>query len=198
MNQGKYIFAQLTDFLPRRVFDRIVEQYDGNKYVKSFKCWNQLLCMVFGQLTARDSMRYLMLSLEAHKPKYYHLGFGSKVTRRNLGKANERRNCKIFEEFAYILIEEARRSCSILQQSTSVLVSSGGLSSAKTKEESNFTLFMMQKPLYPILFTLLQQECMMLIFWILSLMNLEAFMFLIRDTLISLGCTGYIKSDHSL
>jgi len=111
MNQGKYIFAQLTDFLPRRVFDRIVEQYDGNKYVKSFKCWNQMLCMVFGQLTARDSMRDLMLSLEAHKPKYYHLGFGSKVTRRNLGKANERRNCKIFEEFAYVLIEEARRSC---------------------------------------------------------------------------------------
>jgi hypothetical protein len=67
--------------------------------------------MVFGQLTARDSMRDLMLSLEAHQPKYYHLGFGSTVTRRNLGKANERRNYKIFEEFAYILIEEARKSC---------------------------------------------------------------------------------------
>jgi hypothetical protein len=111
MNQGKYIFAQLTDFLPRRVFDRIVEKYDGNKYVRFFSCWNQMLCMVFGQLTARDSMRDLMLSLEAHQPKYYHLGFGSTVTRRNLGKANERRNCKIFEEFAYVLIEEARRSC---------------------------------------------------------------------------------------
>jgi hypothetical protein len=111
MNQGKYIFAQLTDFLPRRVFDRIVEKYDGNKYVRSFSCWNQMLCMVFGQLTARDSMRDLMLSLEAHQPKYYHLGFGSTVTRRNLGKANERRNSKIFEKFAYVLIEEARRSC---------------------------------------------------------------------------------------
>lgn len=111
MNQGKYIFAQLTDFLPRRSFDRIVAKYDGNKYVRSFTCWNQMLCMVFGQLTARDSMRDLMLSIEAHQPKYYHLGFGSTVTRRNLGKANERRNYKIFEEFAYILIEEARKSC---------------------------------------------------------------------------------------
>ena len=111
MNQGKYIFAQLTDFLPRRAFDRIIEKYEGNKYVRSFTCWNQMLCMVFGQLTARDSMRDLMLSLEAHQPKYYHLGFGSTVTRRNLGKANERRNFKIFEEFAYILIEEARKSC---------------------------------------------------------------------------------------
>lgn len=111
MNQGKYIFAQLTDFLPRRVFDRIVDKYEGNKHVRSFTCWNQMLCMVFGQLTARDSMRDLILSLEAHQQKYYHLGFGSTVTRRNLGTANEKRNCKIFEEFAYILIEEARRSC---------------------------------------------------------------------------------------
>ncbi len=110
MNQGKYIFAQLTGFLPRRVFDRIVKKYDGNKYVRSFTCWNQMLCMVFGQLTSRDSMRDLILSLEAHHSKYYHLGFGATVTRRNLGKANEKRNCKIFEEFAYVLIEQARKS----------------------------------------------------------------------------------------
>src|SRR6056297_68128 len=111
MNQGKYIFAQLTDFLPRRVFDRIVSKHYGNKYVKSFTCWNQMLCMVFGQLTSRDSMRDLLLSLEAHKSKYYHLGFGPTVTRRNLGKANEKRSYKIFEEFAYVLIDEARCSC---------------------------------------------------------------------------------------
>src|SRR5665647_3299164 len=102
MNQGKYIFAQLTDFLPRRVFDGIVDKYEGNRRVRSFTCWNQMLCMVFGQLTARDSMRDLMLSLEAHQSEYYHLGFGATVSRRNLGTANERRNCKIFEEFAYV------------------------------------------------------------------------------------------------
>ena len=111
MNQGKYIFAQLTDFLPRRIFDRIVAKHDGNKYVKSFTCWNQMLCMVFGQLTSRDSMRDLVLSLEGHQPKFYHLGFGPTVTRRNLGKANENRSYKIFEEFAYVLIDEARCSC---------------------------------------------------------------------------------------
>lgn len=111
MNQGKYIFAQITEFLPRRVFDRIVSKHQGNKYVRFFTCWNQMLCMVFGQLTARDSMRDLMLSLEAHQTKYYHLGLGSTISRRNLGKANENRSSVIFEEFAYILIEEARRSC---------------------------------------------------------------------------------------
>jgi hypothetical protein len=112
MNQGKYIFAQPTDFLPRRVFNHIVKKHEGNKSVRSFTCRNQMLCMVFGQLTSRDSMRDLMLSLEAHQPKFYHLGFGPTVTRRNLGKDSEKRSYKIFEEFAYILIEEARRSCS--------------------------------------------------------------------------------------
>ena len=110
MNQGKYIFAQLTDFLPRRVFDGIVSKYNGNRYVKTFTCWNQMLCMVFGQLTGRDSMRDLLLSIEAHKSKYYHLGFGPTVSRRNLGTTNERRSYKIFEEFAYVLIEEARKT----------------------------------------------------------------------------------------
>mgnify|MGYP000026503199 FL=1 len=111
MNQGKYIFAQLTDFLPRRVFDRIVEKHKGNKHVRTFTCWNQMLCMVFGQLTSRDSMRDLLLSLEAHRSKYYHLGFSPTVSRRNFGNANEKRSYKIFEEFAYVLIEEARKSC---------------------------------------------------------------------------------------
>lgn len=112
MNQGKYVFAQLAEFLPRRKFDRIVKKYDGNKYTKGFTCWNQMLIMVFGQLTTRESMRDLMLSLEPHQSKFYHLGFGStSVSRRNLGNANKKRDYKIFEEFAYILIEKARKTC---------------------------------------------------------------------------------------
>lgn len=108
MNQGKYLYSQLTDFLPKRVFDCLVDKYDGNKHVRFFTCWNQLSCMLFGQLTGRESMRDLMIGLDAHKSKYYHLGFGKNVTRSNLAKANEKRNYKIFEEFAYHLIKEAR------------------------------------------------------------------------------------------
>ncbi|WP_407933780.1 DUF4372 domain-containing protein [Draconibacterium orientale] len=66
MNQGKYIFAQLTDFLPRRVFNGIVGEHNGNRHVRIFTCWNQMLCMVFGQLTSSNLMRDLLLSLEAH------------------------------------------------------------------------------------------------------------------------------------
>lgn len=109
MNQGKYVFAQIVEFLPQRIFDRFVERYDGNKYVKHFSCWNQLLCMLFGQLTNRDSLRDLIVALDAHRSKSYHLGFGISVTRSNLAKANETRNSKIFEAFAYHLIAIARK-----------------------------------------------------------------------------------------
>lgn len=111
MNQGKYVFAQLTDFLPRRVFDTIVFKHGGNRYVKHFTCWNQLLCMVFGQLSNRDSLRDLMLALDAHSKKSYHLGLGKQVTRSNLAKANARRESLIFEEFAYHMIALARDKC---------------------------------------------------------------------------------------
>ena len=112
MNHGKYVFSQLIDFLPQRVFDRLTSKYSGNKSVKHFTCWNQLLCMIFGQLSARESLRDLIIVIEAHQSKSYHLGFGKNVTRSNLSKANENRNYKIFEEFAnhLILIAQDKKS----------------------------------------------------------------------------------------
>lgn len=112
MNQGKFVFAQLTEFLPRRVFDGMVEKYQGNRYVKHFTCWNQLLAMIFGQLSNRDSLRDLIVSLNAHSQKSYHLGFGKSVTRSNLAKANESRDYRVFEELAYYLIDIARKKLS--------------------------------------------------------------------------------------
>lgn len=109
MNNGKYIFSQLVEFLPNRVFDSLVQKYQGNKYVKHFTCWNQLLVMIFGQLTNRESLRDLVVVLNAHTPKNYHLGFGRSITRSNLSKANESRDYHIFEEFAYHLIDIARK-----------------------------------------------------------------------------------------
>lgn len=109
MNTGKFIFAQMVEFLPQRVFDNFVSKYRGNKYVKHFSCWNQLLVMMFGQLTRRDSLRDLIVAIDAHSQKCYHLGFGKTVTRSNLSKANEKRDSKIFEDYAYYLINIARQ-----------------------------------------------------------------------------------------
>lgn len=109
MNKNKYVFAQLVSFLDNFKFLRIVKKYEGDKYVKSFSCWNQLLTMMFGQLTNRESLRDLIVATEAHSGKLYHLGMGKSVTRSNLSKANEQRDYRIFEEFAYFMIDEARR-----------------------------------------------------------------------------------------
>ena len=66
MHKDKYVFAQLTQFLDRSKFNRIVAKYQGDRYIKSFSCWNQLLVMMFGQLSNREGLRDLIVELEAH------------------------------------------------------------------------------------------------------------------------------------
>lgn len=111
MNSGKYVFAQIASFLPQRQFDRIVSKHKGNYKARHFTCWNQLLCMMFGQLSSRESLRDLVLTINAHPGKLYHLGFGKSVSKTNLARANEQRTCLIYEEFASLLIAEARKIC---------------------------------------------------------------------------------------
>ena len=76
MFQDKYVFSQLTAFLNRTQFNNYVRKYDGNRYVKHFTCWNQMLAMMFGQLSNRESLRDLIVAFEAHRGKQYHLGLG--------------------------------------------------------------------------------------------------------------------------
>lgn len=108
MHKGQFVFTQLCRFLPKRAFDCIVEKYEGNKYVKSFTCWNHLLVMMFGQLSNRESLRDLVSTLNAHRSKFYHLGFGESVSRSNLSKANELREVRIFADLADLMISTAR------------------------------------------------------------------------------------------
>lgn len=108
MNQGRYIFSQLCDFLPVDFFKWLVKKYEGNKYVKSFTCWNHLLVLLFGQLSNREGLRDLVVTLAPHKRAFHHLGFGESVTRSNLSKANEVRDVRIFREFANRMIAIAR------------------------------------------------------------------------------------------
>lgn len=99
----------MVEFLNNFKFFRIVKKYDGNRYVKHFTCWNQLLTLMFGQLFNRASLRDLIVALQAHQEKCYHLGVGKHVTRSNLAKANENRDYRIFEDFAFYMIEQARK-----------------------------------------------------------------------------------------
>ena len=109
MFQDKYVFAQSVSFLNRSKFNRIVAKYDGNRYVKHFTCWNQLLALTFGQLSNRESLRDLIIALAAHHRKCYHLGMSRNVSRSSLARANQSRDYRIFEEYAYYLVNEARQ-----------------------------------------------------------------------------------------
>jgi transposase len=111
MNRGKYVFAQISSFLPQRTFDGIVARYKGDQSVRHFTCWNQLMCMMYGQLSSRESLRDLVLTVNAHIQKAYHLGFGKGVSKTNLARANENRDWHIYAEFAYHLVGEARKIC---------------------------------------------------------------------------------------
>ena len=90
-------FAQLIAFLNRNMFNRIVAKFEGDKYVKHFTCWNQLLARMFGQLCNRASLRDLITILEAHNSKCYHLGLGKKISKTKLTYANQNRDYRIFE-----------------------------------------------------------------------------------------------------
>ncbi len=109
MHKDKFVFSQLIVFLDRNKFNYIVRKHDGDKYVKHFTCWNQLLSLMFGQLSNRESLRDLIVALDAHHSKCYHLGMGRNVSRSSLARANQDRDYHIFEEYAYYLVNEARK-----------------------------------------------------------------------------------------
>ena len=108
MNVGSYIFSQVVDYIPRYQFDKLVAKYRGNWHAKELTCYNQLLHMLFGQITGCTSLRDICLCLEAHKSILYHLGFRNTVNQSSLSRANENRDYRIYEELGIYLISIVR------------------------------------------------------------------------------------------
>lgn len=108
MYTGKTLFAQLMDFLPWTTFQRIVNRYDGNRGVRTLNCAEQFRAMGFAQLTYRESLRDIEVCLSAQGEKLYHMGFRNPVKRSTLADANERRDWRLFSDFAQVLIRQAR------------------------------------------------------------------------------------------
>jgi len=111
MNKGKMVFAQLMEFAPWGVFKYGVKRYNGDYNNKGLTCWKQFLCMAFGQLTHRESLSDTALCLKLQKDKLYHLGIGRPFSKSTLSKANEKRDWRIFRDFALKLIDQARELC---------------------------------------------------------------------------------------
>lgn len=109
MNHGRTVFAQLMEYLPTCEFQRCVERYRGNRYVKEFSCLDQFLCLAFAQLTYRESLRDIEACLRAQQPKLYHMGLRGAISRATLAYANEHRDWRIYADFAQVLIARARQ-----------------------------------------------------------------------------------------
>lgn len=108
MHAGHYVFHQLTGVLSRYAFQQCVDRYRGDHSVKSFPCWQQFLCLCFGQLTFRESLRSIVLCLHTHRQKLYNLGMRTTVKRATLAYTNEHRDFRIYEAFGHILLKKAR------------------------------------------------------------------------------------------
>ncbi len=108
MHEGRTVFAQLMDWLPKYEFDKCVRRYSGDYHVRSLTCYEQFLIMAFAQLTYRESLRDIETCLRALGPKLYHAGIRARVSRSTLADANERRPWQIYADFAQVLIAQAR------------------------------------------------------------------------------------------
>ncbi len=108
MNSGKYVFAQLLQFVNRYEFEKCVNRYNGDHRIRNLNCWNQFLQLFFGQLTSLNSLRDICLCLKVHKKKLYHLGIKQHVEQSTLSRANENRNWHIFADFGEYLIKLVR------------------------------------------------------------------------------------------
>jgi transposase len=108
MYAGPFVFRQITNVLSRYSFEQCVRRYGGDRYVKFFPCWQQFLALSFGQLTNRESVRSIVLCLNAQPKKLYHMGFHNPIVRTTLQLANEQRDWRIYEAFAQTLIARVR------------------------------------------------------------------------------------------
>src|SRR5690554_3104310 len=108
MNTGKYVFAQLLQYVNKYEFEKCVKRYKGDYRVRDLNCWNLFVQLFFGQLTSRNSLRDICTCLKAHRQKLYHLGIKQQVNQSTLSRANERRDWRIFADFGEYLINKVR------------------------------------------------------------------------------------------
>jgi len=108
MHLGKFVFAQIVEFIPRFEFEKCVKRYKGDFHAKSLNSYNHLLQLIFGQITACTSLRDICLCLKAHQNNLYHLGIRQNVVHSTLSRANDNRDYRIFRDFGYYLISQVR------------------------------------------------------------------------------------------
>ena len=109
MNTGRFVLSQVLDLVHRQTLDRLALRYHAEDRVRHFGCRQQLICMVFAQLTWRESLRDIEACLNAKTETLYHLGFTKPIARATLAEANEGRDWRLWRDLALGLVAKARR-----------------------------------------------------------------------------------------
>ena len=107
MKHSNTVFHQLLQYLPRSVFQKVVDRHHGDKGVRTLTCWDQLVVMLYSQLSSRKSLRDLTDTFNSQHYAHYHLGTG-KISRTTLADANEKRPVEVYRETFFYLLEKAR------------------------------------------------------------------------------------------
>ena len=97
------------EFVPWTSFARIVDRYGGDAGVRRLNCTEQFRVMAFAQLTWRESLRDIEVTLGAHANKRYAMGLRHAIHRATLADANEARDWRLWSDVAALLIRRARR-----------------------------------------------------------------------------------------
>lgn len=102
-------FHQIMKALPRGTFDRVVQTHQADKHSKGFGCWDQLLAMIYAQLSGASSLRVLETGFNSQRAQHYHLGTAP-IRRSTLSDANGRRKTEVFADVAKLLMSQAQRN----------------------------------------------------------------------------------------
>lgn len=108
MRQINTIMRELLNIIPRYEFNKVVDRHSGNRYTKYFTCWHQLVTLLYSQISNKESLREIILSLNIHQRKWYHLGYKG-VKRSTLSDSMKKRSHKIYEDLFYTLLSKCKR-----------------------------------------------------------------------------------------
>lgn len=114
---------EILKLLPREIVKKIVDDYKGDRYSKTFKSWDHLVAMITGQLAGVTSLRELAITINSHSESHYHL-HTREVKRSTLSDANNNRNFAIFRDIATALIPKLSGRKKIIDNVITVLDSS--------------------------------------------------------------------------
>lgn len=98
--------GEIMKGVSRGFFYRVVNETEADKHSKGFNSWDQLVVMIYAQLSGSTSLRGLLSRFNSHRGQHYHLGTGE-IKRSTLADANRNRKVEVFKRLCAELLGQA-------------------------------------------------------------------------------------------